>query len=222
MSKNIFITGTATDVGKTYVTALIAKFLQENGINCAYYKAALSGADSIEDSDAGYVHKTAKLSQDKTTLISYLYKSAVSPHLAAKIERNPVCMSKILADYKKVCSEYSHVLVEGSGGVICPIRYDEEEKIMLEDIIKTLDLSVVIVADSGLGTINSTVLTTQYLKQKNINIKGIIYNNYTDTPMQKDNIKMIEKLTGVVTIAAVRANDKSLNINKQTLLDIFE
>ena len=59
MAKGIFVTGTGTDVGKTYVTALIVKKLADAGIHAGYYKAALSGAESIEESDAGYVRKTA-------------------------------------------------------------------------------------------------------------------------------------------------------------------
>ena len=55
MAKGIFVTGTGTDVGKTYVTALIVKKLVDAGIHAGYYKAALSGAESIEESDAGYV-----------------------------------------------------------------------------------------------------------------------------------------------------------------------
>ena len=55
MAKGIFVTGTGTDVGKTYVTALIVKKLADVGIHAGYYKAALSGAESIEDRDAGYV-----------------------------------------------------------------------------------------------------------------------------------------------------------------------
>ena len=55
MAKGIFVTGTGTDVGKTYVTALIVKKLADAGIHAGYYKAALSGAESIEESDAGYV-----------------------------------------------------------------------------------------------------------------------------------------------------------------------
>jgi len=59
MGKGIFVTGTGTDIGKTYVTALIVKKLADAGIRTGYYKAALSGAKSIGDSDAGYVKKIA-------------------------------------------------------------------------------------------------------------------------------------------------------------------
>ena len=90
MSRGLFVTGTGTDVGKTYVTALLAKKMKEAGYKLGYYKAALSGADTIEDSDAGFVNRIGKLEQEKETLLSYLYEHAVSPHLASKLEGNPV------------------------------------------------------------------------------------------------------------------------------------
>lgn len=149
MSKGIFVTATGTDVGKTYVTALIVKKLRESGLNAGYYKAALSGADCIAESDAGYVNKTADINQEENTLISYLYKNAVSPHLAAEIEGNPVDLEKVKADYEKVCRTYDYVTAEGSGGIICPIRWDDRH-ILLEDIIRLLGVPAVVIAESGL------------------------------------------------------------------------
>ena len=69
MSKGIFVTATGTDIGKTYVTALIIKKLREYGINAGYYKAALSGAETIKESDAGYVNQTSKINQNQVYLI---------------------------------------------------------------------------------------------------------------------------------------------------------
>ena len=125
-------------------------------------------------------------------------------------------LNKIKDDFKSVCHKYDYVTVEGSGGIICPIRWDNSEHILLEDIIKTLELNTIIIADSGLGTINATVLTTEYLKSKNIGIKGIILNHYTGNHMQKNNMDMIQELTGVPVIECVAPNDKNINISKKS------
>ena len=117
MAKGIFVTGTGTDVGKTYVTALIVKKLADAGIHAGYYKAALSGAESIEESDAGYVKKIAGITQEDSSLLSYLYQNAVSPHLAARIEGNPVDTETVKADFDRVKKEFDYVTVEGSGGI---------------------------------------------------------------------------------------------------------
>lgn len=203
MNSGIFVTGTGTDVGKTYVCGLLVKALRESGVDVGYYKAALSGADSILESDAGYVKRVSGIAQPDETLVSYLYKTAVSPHLAARIEGNPVELSRVAAGFETVRSSHEFVVAEGSGGIVCPIRHDAEATIFLEDIVKMLGLSTVVVADAGLGSINAVVLTVSYLRQKEIPITGIILNHYRDTLMHADNLAMIKELTGLPVFACV-------------------
>lgn len=225
MSRGIFVTATGTDIGKTYVIALIIKKLREAGYNAGYYKAALSGAkrtkDGLHIGDAYHVKTTAKLNCDCNDMVSYVYETAVSPHLAAKLEGNPATLKKIGADYKKQCSKYEYITVEGSGGIICPIRYDNEQHIFLEDIIKELKLSVLLVADAGLGTINSTVLTVRYLESKNIQVKGIILNRYHGSIMEDDNIEMIEAITHIPVIALIRDGDPNIDIDIHVLEALY-
>ncbi|MEA5057603.1 MAG: dethiobiotin synthase [Anaerotignum propionicum] len=222
MGKGIFITGTGTDIGKTYVTALLIKKMRDMGMNAGYYKGVLSGAKNISESDAGYVNDLAQIGQEPETLVSYLYENAVSPHFASKLEGNPVELNQIKRDFIHVSEKYDYVVVEGSGGIVCPIRYDDEAHIFLEDIIKNLELDTLIVANAGLGTINAVVLTVEYMRQKNIGIKGIIMNHYTGTILQKDNIKMIEALTGLPVISLVAPNDEELTIDPTMLSEIFK
>lgn len=226
MSKKIFITATGTDIGKTFVTALIVKKLRDAGYNAGYYKAALSGAEVTEKGllpgDAYYVNKIANINADMDNLVSYVYKEAVSPHLASQIEGNPVEMNKVLEDFNNALSKYDYLTMEGSGGIVCPIRYDDK-KIMLEDIIKELGLSTLIIADAGLGTINHVVITAEYLKSRNIAVKGIILNRYIENNLlHEDNRKMIEMITKIPVIAVVKENDKELSIDINTLLEIYE
>lgn len=226
MSKKIFITATGTDIGKTFVTGLIVKKLRDAGYNGGYYKAALSGAEVTESGlipgDAYYVNKIANINENIDNLVSYVYKEAVSQHLASKIEGNPVEIEKIKGDFNKALSKHDYLTMEGSGGIVCPIRYDDK-KIMLEDIIKELELPTLIIADAGLGTINNVVLTVEYLKHRNIPIKGIILNHYIECNMlHEDNKKMIEVITKIPVIAQVKENDKELNIDINKLLEIYE
>lgn len=215
MAKRIFVTGTGTDVGKTYISSLILKGLVEEGKNCAYYKAALSGADNIESSDAGFVRNVANLTQEKSAMISYLYKTPLSPHLAAKLEDNLFSIEKSVEDYQKLCNTYDYIVVEGSGGIVCPIRWDDQEHVMQEDLIKKFDISVIVVCNLKLGSINSTVLTIEYLKNKKIKIEGIVVNNYEKSLMEDDNMNMIREITKIPIIGIVKKNDKkSLHILK--------
>lgn len=199
MTRGIFITATGTDVGKTYVSALLVKSIP----NCGYYKPALSG--DVYPNDCEYVIKTAGIK--KGDYVSYKFKPAVSPHLASQLANNPIKLDKIKTDFERIKKDFDFMVVEGAGGIVCPFGDD----LLLPDVIKALGLDIIIVASASLGTINSTVLTVEYAKNHGINIKGIILNNYDETDfMQVDNKKMVEKLTGIKVIATVKNSDKEI------------
>ena len=226
MSQGIFITATGTDIGKTYVTGLIVKCLRKAGLNAGYYKAELSGAEirngEMIPGDAEFVAKTAGITAKPADLVSYIYKEAVSPHLAALLEGSPVEMDKIKADYQASLEKYDYVTMEGSGGIICPIRWDEKH-LLLEDIIKELGLGTFVISTAALGSINACVLTTYYLQQHNIPVRGIILNNYdADDFMQQDNKKMIEELSDVPVIACVTPNSTELDIDPEFLASLYK
>ena len=225
MGKAIFVTATGTDVGKTFVTGLIVKKLREAGYNAGYYKAALSGADITENGvlpgDADYVNRIGNLGERMENLVSYVYKNAVSPHLASRLEGNPVEIEVVKTAFQKALDKYDFVTMEGSGGIICPIRFDNK-KIWLEDIIKELKLGTLIIANAGLGTINSVVLTVEYMKQKNLPVKGIIFNHYHEgNLMEEDNKKMVEIMTGLSVIACVKDNAAELDLNADKLAALY-
>ncbi|MEI0558452.1 dethiobiotin synthase [Brachyspira intermedia] len=221
MAKAIFITATGTDIGKTYVSGLIAKHMKDKGLNIGYYKAALSGSSDITDSDAWYVKQQADLLDSYDEMVSYTYKHAYSPHLAAQIEGNPPDIKVIKNAYKNIDNRHDYMIVEGSGGIICPIRYDNNQKIFLEDIIKELNIPSLIIADAGLGTINSTVLTIEYMRSKNLKVNGVILNRFEmANEMHDDNRKMIEEMTGVKIIGVVI--DGILKLDEKNIETLFE
>ena len=223
MSKNIFITATGTDIGKTYVSALIVKKMREAGLNCGYFKPVLSGVvekdGKLVESDCNYVVNTAKIPISADNCVAYWWKEAVSPHLAAKRANMEIDIAKIKSEFKKKTSEYDYLLVEGAGGITCPLRLENGEKYLLKDLIKELDTSIIIVADGGLGTINSILLTVAYACNNGINIKGIILNNYEPSNfMHQDNLKQVEYLTGVKVVATVEKGQKDIKF----LENLFE
>lgn len=209
MGKGIFVIGTDTDVGKTYISAMLMKKLIENKINATYYKAVLSGAGE-EDGilipyDAKYVCDIAGLKEDYSNIVSYSFKTPVSPHLASIIENKDIDLKKIESDFNKLKNRYEYIIVEGSGGIVCPIKINEKEIILLEDIIKMTGFDVLLVTRASVGTINHTVLTVNYLKSKNINIRGIIVNEYDkNNEAHIDNVKVIKKLTNVDIVSLVK------------------
>ena len=226
MGKGIFVTGTGTDVGKTYVTGLIIKKIKENGMTPGYFKAAMSGNEREEDGalipgDALWVKNVSGISQSVEEMCPYVYEHAYSPHLASRLEGNHVEMAVVLDNYRKVKEKYDYITVEGSGGILCPICFDEA-RIGLTDIIDEMELDCILVADAGLGTINSVVLTYEYMKNRNMNIKGMIFNHYiADNIMHEDNIRMCEYMTGLPTLAKVSMGAVDLNIDIAELISLY-
>ena len=226
MSRALFVTATGTDAGKTYVAALIVKRLREAGINAGYYKAALSGAEErggrLIPGDADFVARASGMTEPPESLVSYVYKNPLSPHLAAQIEGNPPELDAIKRDFARALKKYDYLCVEGCGGIVCPIRWDER-KIMLEDIIKACGLSIIIVSPSGLGSINSAVLTVEHARAAGIEVRGIIMNGYDETQlMHRDNKYMIEQLTGVRVAACVKRGDTEMDIPVEQLCGLFK
>ncbi len=241
MNKGYFVTATGTDVGKTFVTALLVKKWRDSGIDAGYYKAALSGAELRNGKwiagDADYVKRIANLPDSQEELVSYVYKEAVSPHLAARKEGNPVELAQVKADFVAATQRHEFVFVEGSGGIVCPIRYDAPatpqtngtpnivsntpntqntpKKLFLADIMKALNLPLLIVTTAALGSINACVLTVEYARARGLNIKGIIVNRYGisgNFQMEDDNIKMMREITGLEILATIPDNATDLGV----------
>ena len=227
MGKALFITGTGTDVGKTYVTALIVKCLRDAGLDAGYYKAAISGAEKNEDGslyagDAMYVKEIAELSETQEELVSYVYEAAVSPHLAAELNNDPIDFDVVEKDFRRALSQHEYITMEGSGGIICPLRWDKEQHVILDDLVLRLGLGALIVADAGLGTINAAVLTVEHLRARGIPVRGIILNHFHPGDiMEEDNLTMIEEITGVKVVATVKGGDEALDMDADALAALY-
>ena len=227
MSKAVFLTGTGTDIGKTYISGLIVKKLAEAGKNPAYYKAAMSGNERREDGslipgDALFVQKTSGISQPLEEMCPYVYENAWSPHLASRVEGNPVDLEVVRKGFLETADKYDYITMEGSGGILCPLCFDER-RIQLEDVIREFELSSILVADAGLGTINSVVLTAEYMKARSLPIKGIIFNHYhPGNIMEDDNIFMCEHMTGLPVIAKVQDDATELETDADVLAALYD
>ena len=132
MSKAIFLTGTGTDIGKTFIAGLIVKKLAQAGKNPAYYKAAMSGNDRRSDEslipgDALFVRQMSGISQPLDEMCPYVYENAWSPHLASRVEGNPVDLAVVREGFAKVAENYDYITMEGSGGILGPLCFDEHK-----------------------------------------------------------------------------------------------
>ena len=226
MSKGLFLTGTGTDVGKTYMAGLLVKKLHESGRRAGYFKAAMSGNSrrpdgSLIPGDALAVQRVSGIPQSLESMCPYVYETAVSPHLASRLEGNPVRLDVVERAYAGAAQAYDYVTVEGSGGILCPLRHDGE-RLFLEDVIHALHLPCLLVADAGLGTINSVVLTAFYMHEKQIPLRGILFNRFCPGDvMEEDNLRMCEELTGVPVLACCREGSLDLDMDAGVLAALY-
>lgn len=209
MKQGIFITGTGTDVGKTFVSALVVKALRDCGVHAGYFKPALSGAYRAENGglvsgDAEYVCRVSGLPGNPEEFVSYRFEPAVSPHLAAQMENRAIDKAEIQAHFLRIQGRYDYVVAEGCGGLFCPLRLDEET-LLIGDVARMLGFPLLIVAPAGLGAINAAVLTAEYAKSLQLPVQGIVLNGFeAGNPMHEDNRKQIERFTGVSTVCVER------------------
>lgn len=230
MVKSLFITATGTDVGKTYISGLIVKKMREYGLNCGYFKPVLSGAVKSESGelipgDCKFVIDIAGLTCKPSDCLSYCFEEAVSPHLAAKRANVEINDFKIEKDYANLSRNYDYMLLEGAGGITCPLRdaVNKSDLFLLSDLVKNMNKNVVVVADGGLGTINAVVTTIEYIEKCGISIKGIILNNFDKNNfMHRDNLYMAEKITGLSVLATVAKGDTDIKISKEVLESLFK
>lgn len=163
----IFVTGISTDVGKTIASAIITQALEAD-----YWKPVQAG--DLNDSDS---HKIQKyISNNKSILHpnSYALQTPASPHLAAKMDNITIDLKKIIEPKTK-----NHLVIEGAGGIFVPLN---ESDCMIDLIQK--DYKVIVVSRHYLGSINHTLLTIEALKNRGINIAGIIFNGNENLPSE--------------------------------------
>lgn len=161
----IFVTATDTDVGKTFFSKSLINFLVENKIfearDIAYFKPIQCGSPTDFDE--------IKASTGVEIYCTYNLNFPASPDYAAKLENVEVSLNKIKDDFDKLKKTYKFIVVEGAGGAAVPIN----DKELISDLIKKLQLETIIVIRPDLGTINHSLLTIEHLKSKAITIKGI-------------------------------------------------
>ena len=154
----------------------MAGYLRDKGIDCGVMKPVESGCLSgAKDSDTSYLKRISESPDDIDLINTYAFEAPLAPGVAAKEEGAKIDFDRIIESYKRLELMHRHVLVEGAGGLIVPLSSDQT----MVDLIQYLELPVLLVGRLGLGTINHTLLSLDYLKQKNIPVVGVVLNSDT-------------------------------------------
>lgn len=196
-AKGIFITGTDTGVGKTIVTATIARLLKRSGVNVGVMKPVTSGC---VEKDGKLVSEDAELlkwaigADVEPDAAPYLFSPPIAPSVAAEKEGTRIEFSRIGDAYSRLTAKHDFVLVEGAGGLMVPLSGG----FLMADLVKRLDIPMLVITRPNLGTVNHTLLTIFTAKQLGIDVKGFIINNYPAKPDEAEQYAphMLDSLSG--------------------------
>ncbi len=178
-SNGIFITGTDTGVGKTFISCKILKCLKERGFNVGVMKPIETGCkkrgNKLFPQDATMLKMASGVKETIDSIVPYRFRYPLSPLMAAELERRRISINRIKKLYFKISKKYDLTILEGAGGLLVPIK----NNFTYLDLIKNLNLSVIIIAPNRLGVINHVLLSISILKYNRITPLCIILNNLT-------------------------------------------
>jgi len=172
MAKGYFITGTDTNVGKTWATIALMRYFKAQGKSVVGMKPVASGCvmrdGQLKNEDALLIQANASVELSYDAINPYAYELPVSPHLAGI--KNPVILDQVVSGFEALQELADIVLVEGAGGWYSPLNEQEDNS----DLAVALALPVSIVVAIRLGCINHARLTYQSIKQSGVSCAGWI------------------------------------------------
>jgi len=205
MKPGIFITGTDTDVGKTVVASGLAMTLKDRGLKVGVMKPVATGCYGNEgrlvSHDAAFLMEAAQNEYPPLSCPSR-FRNPLSPNVAAMLEKKEVDVPGILESYRELQKHYDFIIVEGVGGLMVPLRKDY----YVANLIRDMELPLVIVSYAGLGAINHTLLTVDAAVIRGLELRGIIFNRVSVTNYslaELTNPKVIHDLSGVSILGSL-------------------
>ena len=201
----VMITGTDTEVGKTYVSTVVLKRLKAAGLSLGAYKPVCSGAVKGPDGKAVWtdVQKLADAIQwtgPESYICPQRFDAPVAPNTAASKQNTDVNELLLTQGAQVWLHEVSHLLIEGAGGFLSPLS----DRSTTANIAEAFGSPIVVVAANRLGTINHTVLTVEAIKKRGLSLNAIVVNDMTpdcgDDESMASNAVEIQRLLPNATI----------------------
>lgn len=215
--KRFFITGTDTDAGKTYVTRLLARALNEQSMKVSCLKPVAAGAfDGVDESgkpqwhndDALILKEAASAQLTYSQVNPFCFKEAIAPHIAAKLNHQTVTLEQIRQHMDSLKLTDDVCLVEGAGGFLVPLNDNES----FADIPKAIGADVILVVGMKLGCINHALLTVQAIQAKGLKLTGWIANQVDPSmDVYQDNLETLTRMIDAPLLAVVANKAESLS-----------
>ncbi|MFG2650472.1 dethiobiotin synthase [Streptomyces sp. NPDC048436] len=205
----IVVSGTGTEIGKTVTTAAVAALALAQGRSVAMLKPAQTGVAPGEPGDAGEVTRLA--GEAITTLELARFPEPLAPDTAARrAGMAQVRAHEVAEAATKLAASHDLVLVEGAGGLL--VRYDDEGT-TLADAARLLGAPVLVVASAGLGTLNTTTLTSEALRARGLTPLGVVIGCWPSTPdlASRCNLADLPKAAGTQLLGAIPEGSGALS-----------
>jgi dethiobiotin synthetase len=196
--KGLFITGTDTNVGKTFVGAALADTARLRGIDLGVFKPVSAGGRS----DVQCLKEASGITDDDNLINPVALANPLSPDIAAEFENVRIDLNSIYDAFDRLSCDHDRLLVEGAGGILVPLTCN----VSMIDLAARFALPVLIVAHATLGTINHTRLTIEALQKRSLPIVGVVYNQTTPgapSLSAKMSPISVERHTGVKTLGSL-------------------
>ena len=203
--KSYFITGTDTEVGKTWFAAGLARAFHNMGIDVGIMKPFAAGEKQnigFKSEDVKILANSANVNDPEELVNPHFFPIPASPYTATKNSdvKVTVDIDLILRNFKKLSDMHDMILVEGMGGIMTPVL----KNYYIADLINVMDLDSIIVTQTRIGTLNHTIMTCMMAKKYGIRISGIVINTIDSQGYDIDVLKDdIEDLTGLYVIGSL-------------------
>ena len=170
------MTGTDTGVGKTVVTAALACLLSARGLDVGVVKPFQTGTDLEGMTDAEFVYACLGRDFDPDEVSPCRLRAPLSPCFAARAEGVEIPLGDVVSRAKEYVSRHDVTLIEGAGGLFVPVT----ETVMMADLALELEAPALLVARPGLGTVNHTMLSLEYARQKGLPAAGVVISGFPE------------------------------------------
>ncbi len=197
----VVVVGTDTGVGKTVASCGLARAFAGRGLRVGWQKWVATGLEQGE-TDLDLCRRLAPelFWTDPALHQPQVFSLPASPHLAAEVEGREVDPAAALCASRRLAGEVDLLVIEGVGGVLVPLRRD----LLLADFLAETGLPAVLVARTGLGTINHSLLTIEALRRRGVPVLGVIFSDgpgAMDERLAADNMATVAAL-GRITVLA--------------------
>lgn len=197
--KGLFVTGTDTDVGKTYVAANIARALKRTGVSVGVCKPFSSGTRE----DAQILKKHSGINETIEQISPVYFSLPLAPYSVNRLTGEKADIRLAIRAVNYFLRKYDFTIVEGIGGALVPIT----KLFTWADFMSRFDIPAIIVTRPTLGTLNHTMLTIEALRKRGIPIYGLVINyrsRYKITDAERTNPQVMTETTGVKVIGIAR------------------